>query len=128
MLRFGSVTIDAGHEPPRPVIPPRRRKTALKSGTTTGNIEYVEDWGLDTNRLIRFVSSESQGFVTAAQVTSLVSLYEAGGTFALETDLLSPLGAAAVTYAARFDPDSVPIFTSATPAGDLYYFDLAVIL
>lgn len=129
MLRFGSTTLNANYEPPRPIVTPRRRKAAIKSGTVGHNTDYVEDWGLTTNRSVRFASSERQGFVTSAERAALMSLYEAGAPFALETDLLDPLGTAAVTYTARFDPSAgAPTFTPATPGGTLYYFDITVII
>lgn len=127
MLRFGTVTLNASYEPPRPVITPRKRWVVVRRGTIDGcQADYREDWGLSTTRQLRFVSSEDQGFVTAAQVASLLSLYEAGEAFQLETDLLQPLGQAAMTYAAAFDPESEPQFTPATPSGSLYRFDIIV--
>lgn len=127
MLKFGTVTVAAAYEPPRPVIVPRRRVIAVRRGTLDGcQADYREDWGLATTRQLRFVSSETQGFVTAAQVASLITLYEAGEAFQLETDLLQPLGQSAVTYAATFDPDTEPQFTPATPDGSLYRFDIVV--
>lgn len=129
MLRFGSVTLDANHEPPRPAVVPRSRLAAIRRGTITGNAEYVEDWGLQTGRMIRFVSSETQGFLTPAEVSGLLSLYEAGSTFELETDLLSPHGASASTYVARFFPgDEGPVFTPAIPDGTLFYFDIPLLV
>lgn len=128
MLRFGSTTLNPMYEPPRPMIPPRTRKAAIKSGTVDGNSEYVEDWGLSANRRVRFMSSERQGFLLPAQVTAIQALYEAGAPFELETDLLSPLGSPAVTYAARFDPEQPPTFTPATPSGSHHRFDITIIL
>lgn len=127
MLRFDAVTIDPQYEPPRPVVMPRRRIVAVRRGTIDGcQADYREDWGLATTRQVRFVSSETQGFLTAAQVAALIALYEAGQAFQLETDLLAPLGSAPVTYAAAFSPDVEPVFTPATPGGELYYFDVVV--
>lgn len=127
MLRFGSVTITAAYEPPRPVITPRRRVIVVRRGTIDGcQADYREDWGLATTRQLRFVSSENQGFATAAQVASLITLYEAGEAFQLETDLLAPLGSSAVTFAAAFDPEAEPQFTPADPAGNLYRMDLVL--
>lgn len=128
MLRFGSTTLNPNYEPPRPIIPPRPRKAAIRSGTVDGNSEYVEDWGLSTNRRVRFMSSERQGFLLPNEVTAIQALYEAGAPFELETDLLGPLGSPAVTYAARFDPEQPPTFTPATPSGSHLYFDILVIL
>lgn len=127
MLRFDTVTLTPAYEPPRPVITPRRRIIVVRRGTIDGcQADYREDWGLATTRQLRFVSSETQGFLTAAQVTDLLALYEAGAAFELETDLLAPLGQPAVTYAAAFDPEIEPIFTPATPDGNLYRFDLVL--
>lgn len=128
MLRFGEVTIHANHEPPRPTILPRERIAVIRRGTTTSNVEYVEDWGLTTSRLIRFVSSETQGFATPLEVAGLLALYEAGQPFQLQTDLLSPLGSSPVTYAARFPVDPRPEFTPAIPSGELFYFDIPVLI
>lgn len=127
MLKLDTVTVTAAYEPPRPVIVPRRRVIAVRRGTIDGcEADYREDWGLVTTRQLRFVSSETQGFVTAAQVASLITLYEAGAAFQLETDLLAPLGNAAVIYAAAFDPEVEPQFTPADPAGKLYRFDIVL--
>lgn len=127
MLRFDTVTLTAAYEPPRPVIVPRKRVVAVRRGTIDGcQADYREDWGLATTRQLRFVSSETQGFVTASEVASLLTLYESGAAFELETDLLQPLGQSAVTYAAAFDPDVEPQFTPATPSGSLYRFDIVV--
>lgn len=130
MLKFGSVEVTPAYEPPRPVLHPKRRIITTRRDTTqTGGqcgpgAEYEVDHGLEPTRSLRFVSSEKQGFLTATQVAGLIALYEAGGGFTLETDLLGPLGSDAVQYAARFDSEELPAFTPATPDGKLYYFDI----
>lgn len=132
MFRIGNVTLHPDYEPPRPVLHPRRRiiVTRTDPGHPDGNCgpgaEYEEDYGLEPTRVVRFVSSETQGFVTPAEVNSLISLYESGAGFELETDLLGPLGSSSVTYAAYFDRDELPAFTPAVPDGSLYYFDIVL--
>ena len=128
MLQIGTVTIAPEHEPPRPgVAPPRRVQVWRPQVGLQG--EYTEDWGQRSHRLVRFASSVNQGFVTTAQRDALMALYGAGAPFALITDLLVTLGQAALAYTARFDPGSdPPLFTPATPAGDLHYFDLTLMV
>jgi hypothetical protein len=127
MLRFDSVTLDEGYEPPRPPLTPRERVQVLH-GAIGLYPEYLEDWGLAVSRPLRFISSPSQGFLTGEQVSTLLTLYETGAAFALETDLLKPLGEEPDTYTARFDPTIVPLFTPAEPGGHLYLFDVALII
>jgi hypothetical protein len=127
MLAFNDIEIDTWREPPRPAIAPRRRVQAYRMGVA-GQDDYVEDWGLRNARIVRFASSTEQGLLTPEEVASLVNLYEAGASFALTTDLLKELGGAADTYPARFDPDTVPAFTPATPDGSLFYFDMVVLV
>lgn len=132
MLRLGNVTIDPHYEPPRPVLHPRRRVIVTRTdpgqegGDCGPGAEYEEDYGLEPTRIVRFVSSETQGFVTPEQASSLIALYESGGGFELETDLLGQLGSGNVTYAAYFDRDELPAFTPAVPDGSLYYFDIVL--
>ena len=90
--------------------------------------QVVDDFGLESVRLVRFTSSDRQGILLANEVRALVSLYESGASFALETDLMRPLGDPAVAYNARFEPDSTPRFTPATPDGSRYYFDIALLV
>jgi hypothetical protein len=128
MLRLGTVTLDAGYEPPRPSISPRRRAQVLRP-RVGDQAPYVEDWGLGTHRLVRLASSANQGFVTHDQLIGLMELYEAGATFELETDLLKAHGGPPDTYTARFDPESeAPVFAPATPGGDLYVFDIMLMI
>lgn len=93
-----------------------------------GEGTIVHDRGMRPVRELRFVSSESQGFMTPAQVRGMMELYEAGAAFELETDLLDPLGQGSRTFTARFAADSVPVFTPATHKGDLYYFDMLLLV
>lgn len=127
MLQFATVTVTAAYEPPRPTITPKKRVVAVQRSTIGAALaDHREDWGLTTTSAVRFVSSETQGFLTATQVAALQALYETGAAFALTTDLLSPLGQPAVTYAAVFDETVEPLFTPATPGGNLYRFDILV--
>lgn len=125
MLKLDNVTIDASYEPPRPTIAPKRRVQVVRRHTDS-NPEYREDWGLEGHRLVRFVSSERQGFVTPEQASALLTLYEAGASFTLTTDLLGPLGSENVDYVAYFDPESPPSFAPATPGGSLHYLDIVL--
>ena len=93
-----------------------------------GEGSIVHDRGMRPVRELRFVSSQSQGFMTPAQVRGMMELYESGAAFELETDLLVPLGEPARTYTVRFKSDDVPVFTPATPKGDLYYFDVLLLV
>ncbi|MBA2666056.1 MAG: hypothetical protein H0U69_03355 [Trueperaceae bacterium] len=127
MLKLATVEVEAHHEPPRPMLPPRRRVQVLH-GAVGDLEEHVVDWGLEASRPIRFASSPHQGFLTGPQVEALHALYEAGATFALETDLLKPLGGLADTYTCRFDTRTVPIFPPADPAGNLYYLDMVLLI
>ena len=123
MLKFGSTLLPSHREPPRPDITPKRRVVTVRRGTA-GAADYREDWGLEGQSPVRFVSSETQGFMTAAEVAAVRALYEAGASFALETDLLKPLGETADAYSAFMGEQ--PTFSPATPSGSLYRFDILV--
>lgn len=124
MLRLDTVTLNPSWEPPRPEILPRKR-VQVRTGST---LDDTLDWGLEPHRVIKFASSDRQGFLTNAQAHALIALAESGRAFQLETDLLKPLGGAPDTYVARFPPDkgSAPLFTPATPDGTRYRFDLTL--
>lgn len=125
MLKFATTEIPAHREPPRPDLTPKERVQVVRRGVA-GASDYREDWGLHGQAPVRFVSSERQGFLTAAEVTALWALYEAGESFALETDLLKPLGGAPDVYSAFFD--ARPVFSPATPGGSLYRFDILLFI
>lgn len=127
MLQFGSTLIPAEYEPPRPSLSPAERVVVLRRGAA-GLPDYREDWGMRNWTLVRFASSANQGFMTAAEVTAIMALYEAGAPFTLTTDLLKPLGGAADAYSAYFDPAVIPAFVPADPGGTLYYFDLLLLV
>jgi hypothetical protein len=127
MLQMGTVTWHPEYEPLRPPIAPQRRVVVLRRGTD-GAPDYREDWGLESQFPVRFVSTERAGFLTAAQVAALRALYQSGVSFALVTDLLKPHGGAADTYAAFFDPTTAPLFSPATPDGTLYFFDIVLLV
>lgn len=133
MFRFNDggsidVTIPAGYEPPRPDQQPFARRDSLvrTMGTDGSSGETIVDVGLDTARTVRFVSGETQGFITPAEMAALRSLYEAGAAFTLVTDLLGAVGDAAKSYPARFLPGVAPQFTPAVPDGSLFYLDLSL--
>ena len=123
MLTFAATTLPAHREPPRPAITPKRRVIVRKRGVA-GEDDYREDWGLENESPVRFVSSETQGFMTASEAAAIQALYVTGESFSLQTDLLKPLGESADTYTAFFDTE--PTFTPATPGGTLYRFDILV--
>ena len=127
MLQLGSVTIDAAHEPPRPALVPPKQVIVLRRGVA-GLPDYREDWGPMNWTPVRFVSSPNQGFVTGAQAESLMALYASRVSFNLITDLLKPLGGANDTYSAFFDPGETPSFVPADPGGNLYYFDMLLLV
>jgi hypothetical protein len=129
VLQFGPVKIKESFEPPRPALgPPARRGSFHRTFSTDGTTsETVIDTGQDITRPVRFVSSERQGFLTYAEVQALEALYSTGGSFTLITDLLVPLGQAALQYTAFFLPDAPPLFTPAgAPDGNYYYMDIAL--
>ena len=127
MLQLGPVTLNPEYEPPRPVLNPRKRVQIQRPKDGLDD-KYVLDWGLEPFRNIRFASSATQGLVTSAQRDALLALYETGTPFTIVTDLLKPLGGNPDTYIVRFEIDkgSSPLFTPATPDGELYYFDIAL--
>lgn len=124
-----NVTFDAGYDPPRPALTTQRRRTALPNiAASAADAPFLFDGGLTPfGRPVRLVSSERQGFVTHAQAVILRGLYEAGGSFGVETDLLVAIGVAAVTYDALWDPEEAPQFPAAAN-GQLYYVDLPLLL
>lgn len=132
MLRFYTtdashdITIPTHHEPPRPTLRPRARQTArapLAAGECDD--ETVYDGGMEPSRSVRFASTETIGVTTYTIVAALITLYEAGGAFRLDTDLLGPPGSATRTYAALWEPGTVPEFPPAANA-QRYYLDLPV--
>ena len=120
------LTIGGGYEPPRPNIYPfpRRGSRARTQDAAGATSEAVVSLGADVTRLVRFVSSETQGVLTIAEVNELLALYVSGAVFTLNTDLLVPLGEASVAYTAYFDPTSPPQFPPFDPGGKYYYLDL----
>ena len=133
MLRFYTadlthdITFVAGYEPPRPNLRPRERITA-DAGFAADPLceDMLYDSGIRPRRQTRFVSSETQGLLSYAQVVQMIDLYEAGGPFLIDTDLLGAPGAAAVTYNAQWEPGTTPLFSLFTPDGALYYIDMLV--
>lgn len=123
------VTLLDGYDPPRPARSPQQRRTAAPSLPDATASRFLYDGGLTApGRSVRFVSSETQGFLTPAQVTDLETLYENGGAFQIDTDLLGAYGSAPVTYNALWQPGTVPIFPLADLVGNLYFLDLPVIV
>lgn len=133
MLNFNDgasidLTIGAGYEPPRPPIQPfprrgSRARTQDELGVTG---EAVVSLGADGTRLVRFLSSETQGVLVIAEVNTLLALYVSGVVFTLTTDLLVPLGGTPVAYTAYFDPSTAPQFPPFDPGGKYYYMDVAL--
>lgn len=116
------LTLDPGHEPPRPALTPRPRQLAI-SETTDLYGEAFYDGGIHATRVVRFVSSETQGLLTFAEVEQLLSLYEQGGAFFVDTDLLVGFGEASRSYHAIWVPDEPPQFPDAAH-GRYYFMDL----
>jgi len=132
MLRFYTVdlthdiTFSSGYEPPRPVLRPRARITADANLVEDPACEpTIYDGGIQPDRQIRFVSNEQQGFLMHAQVVQMIALYEAGGAFLIDTDLLSAIGALSITHNAHWEPGTIPEFSPAAN-GQRYYVDLLV--
>lgn len=141
MLRFTDgasidFTLEPWREPPRPPeepFPRRNSRQATFDGAGAAT-EVFQDLGADPTRVIRWASSETIGFMTRAEMTDVIALYDAAASFTIETDLLVAPGDAAVLYDAWFVPQEVPQFTYATPAGDIapstakdrLLFDIAV--
>ena len=120
------ITIPTHHEPPRPALRPRARKTA-RAPLAAGDCddETLYEGGIEASIPVRFVSTETQGVTTYAIATALLALYEAGGAFRIDTDLLGPPGATTKTYAALWEPGTTPEFAPAAN-GQRYYLDLPV--
>ena len=123
----GLMTIDARALPTASLNLPSASPPTTPPSDDAGD-QVVDDFGLEGVRVVRFASSDRQGVLLASEVRALVSLYESGASFALETDLMRPLGESAVTYNARFEPETIPRFTPATPDGSRYYFDIALLV
>ena len=133
MLQFDTsgtpITIDSHREPPRPALAPLPRRGGIVPTYNTASgepTETVVDLGQGPSKLVRFVSSDTQGFLTHAQVLALQALYNAGAAFTLTTDLLVPLGESSEAYTARFPPNAPPTFPPATPGGTLYLMDIVL--
>lgn len=125
MLDIGGVTFHKHYEPPRPVLAPRTYARSLVNQwagfTTTSE-------GRDHGRPVTFASDNRHGFVTPEQAQALISLYEAGGSFTVTTDLLHPDGTAPSAYVAIFAPAQAPLFHPVTPDGTLYSFEIALLI
>lgn len=134
MFRFDHVglginmTIRGAYEPPRPALTPfPLRSSWARTMTDAGATAHaVVSLGADIERLVRFASSETQGVLRKPEVDNLNLIYADGGTFTLETDLLVPLGSAAVLYTAYFEPGRAPSFPPFDPGGRYYYMDLSL--
>jgi hypothetical protein len=141
MLRFYTdpasteITIEQGREPPRPVLEfPMRLQVAARETAVTDQI--IEDFGQRSWTAVRLFSTESQGFMTWAEILELRTRYNAGLAFKVDTDLLLPPGVAAISYDARFAPGTTPFFTLAATEdlgswavlgeGSYYRFDLVL--
>lgn len=130
MLRFykadlsHDVTIPPGREPPRPTILPRARALGRPSTRTLAtSVQF--DSGIEPDRMVRFASSETVGVLDWSDALALVNLYEAGGGFRIDTDLLGPPGIATATYECLWDESTVPQFPPAAN-GQGWYMDMAI--
>lgn len=126
MFQFGGLPpLDEWREPPRPSLSPVANRGGMERTFSTEDGEPGEVntiFGQDLTRTIRFVSTESLGFLTWEEAQRLTLLYNNGGSFILVTDLLVPLGQPAESYRCRFvDP---PVFTLVNPQRQLYYMDI----
>ena len=127
-------TLDDWREPPRPSVSPnpRRGNWSRTFDTDTGEPgEVTQDFGQDLSKVVRFVSSETLGFLTWAEVTALLELYSAGAAFTLQTDLLLPLAAdpeeqETTLYTAAFEIGSEPVFTLVNPQREYHYMDIVL--
>lgn len=120
------ITLDRseGEEPPRPEVMPRRRVLA-RPATAALSVATQVDSGRAPARTIRFVSTEQVGLLFWATVESLIALYEDGGAFKLDTDLIGEPGEPTRTYDVLWDERAVPVFTPAAN-GQRWYMDLAL--
>lgn len=119
-----TLSIAEGEEPPRPSIPARKRALAKPSAIAPAEaVQY--DGGIAPDRIVRFVSTENVGLLLWATAEAIQALYEAGGGFSLDTDLLGPPGAVTRTYDCLWDESVVPEFTPAAH-GQRWYMDLVI--
>ena len=118
------VTIPTTREPPRPTVMPRARALA-RPGTRAISTPTQFDSGLEPDRTFRFASTETVGVLDWASVQALVALYEAGGAFKVDTDLIGPPGTAEVTFDCLWDEQSIPQFPAAAN-GQVWYMDFAI--
>lgn len=109
-VTVGSVTFP--YDPPVPVAMPRLWKSRLVARWAGFN--RVSE-GRDHGRPLSLISSAHQGFLTPAQVDTLIALYESGNSFAI-----SGLPGVITGGTAIFDPDTPPRFIPATPDASLY--------
>lgn len=120
------LTLDTteGEEPPRPVVPVRQR--ALARPPTLGLATAAQfDNGIAPDRELRFASTENVGLLLWSSVEIIRSIYEAGGAFNLDTDLVGPPGASVVTYQCLWSERAAPEFTPAAH-GQRWYMDLLI--
>jgi hypothetical protein len=118
------VTIPTHREPPRPTIVPRARALA-RPGTRTLATATQVDSGMEPDRTFRFASTETIGILDWASVQAFLALYEAGGAFKVDTDLIGPPGTNVATFDALWDEQTVPQFPPAAN-GQGWYMDLAI--
>ena len=128
MLRFynGShdVTIPTDLEPPRPVVLPRARNLARPPRAAMAVATQV-DSGIAPARQLRFVSGETQGLIEWATVDALLAMYEDGGAFKVDTDLVGPPGSVTRTFDCLWDEGASPVFTPVAN-GQRWLMDLVV--
>lgn len=126
MLQFqGLPPLDEWREPPRPSISPLAHRGGMVPAFNTNSgapSEVNLTFGQNITRVVRFVSTESLGFLTWTEVQALMTLYDNGERFNVATDLLLPLGESARSYQCRFEEP--PVFTLVNAQRRLYYMDL----
>ena len=73
--------------------------------------EAVTFTGISASYLTRWVSGTNSGLLPLSKIRALVTLYESGQPFEIETDYFRELGSAPVIYAnCYFSPGDVPAF------------------
>jgi len=83
------------------------------------------DSGIAPDRVFRFASTETIGVLDWTTVQALIAMYEAGGAFQVDTDLIGPPGTSVVAFDCLWDEASTPQFPPAAN-GQGWYMDFAV--
>lgn len=118
------VTIPTHREPPRPTIVPRARVLARPNAPALATATQF-DSGIAPDRTFRFASTETIGVLDWGTVQALLALYEDGGAFQVDTDLVGPPGTTVQTFDCLWDEQATPQFPPAAN-GQGWYMDLAI--